>query len=303
MKESLEKLSQLEEANTKWSASGTTTDFDRLEAVEEEYERTQAYATAAEHGLDQQVKYLKALDYGDEICKGWRRFFVCRAGGTDNTCGYAFPSKLWFQKDRKTSCDPTKRLMPGTWKFMCCVSWEYLQEEAVDDPKGAAAAWFKELLDHFGSVKDFPHIGCGSNYVPWAKGPSMVCEVLIGNTWEAFLADHTPSILDDQLKKVSYLSLSRAMGKMTPQQMFKAIPVTMPMTHLAYYEGKQLEGIAKYPIDAWVTAGHPSFTTQRWGMICMALAEHALGLDDLSAKDQAVFEALFTVSTSLAPTP
>ena len=173
----------------------------------------------------------------------------------------------------------------------------------MDKPESPAAKWFQEMLDHFGSVGRFPHIGCGSNYVPWAKGPSMVCEVLIGDSWEAFLADHTPSILDDKLKHASYMALSRAMGQITPEQMFKAIPVTMPMTHLAYYKNKQLDGIAKYPVDAWVKRGNPSFTTERWGMICMALAERALGFDDLSEKDRNVFEALFTVSTSLAPTP
>ena len=79
--------------------------------------------------------------------------------------------------------------------------------------------------------------------------------------------------------------------------------MTMPMTRWTYYENKEVEVVAKFPIDAWVTAGHPSFTTQRWGMICMALAEQALAFDDLSAKDREVFEALFNVSTSLAPTP
>ena len=51
-------------------------DFDKLEDVEQEYEGAHEYATAAEHGDEEQVKYLKALDYGDEICAGWRKFFV-----------------------------------------------------------------------------------------------------------------------------------------------------------------------------------------------------------------------------------
>ena len=300
---SVEVFNRLEEANARWMESDSAEDYDRLEALEYEYEKAQVYSTASEHGLDQRVKYLKVSESGGNICDGWRNFYCCRAGGAGNNCGLAFPSKLWFQKDRKTSCDPSKRRMPGNWKFMCFVAWEYLQEEAVDDPEGAAFVLYKEMLERFGRVGRFPHVGCGANYVPWAKGPSVVCEVLIGNTWEAFLADHTPAILTDLLERVSYLALSRAVERLNPQLMFKAIPMTMPMTRWTYYENKEVEVVARFPIDAWVTAGHPSFTTQRWGMICMAIAEQALAFDDLAAKDREVFEALFNVSKSLAPTP
>ena len=85
--------------------------------------------------------------------------------------------------------------MPGNWKYYCCCMWEYLQEEAHDHPGSAADKWFQTMLAAYGEIEKFPHIGCGARYVPWAKGPSMVCEIQLrqfSGEWEAFLADHTP---------------------------------------------------------------------------------------------------------------
>ena len=81
--------------------------------------------------------------------------------------------------------------------------WEYLQEEAVDRPDSAAGAWFADLVETYGEVENFPHLGCGARYYPWKRGASMVCEIQFmnsGGAWEAFLADHTPAKLDDALR-------------------------------------------------------------------------------------------------------
>ena len=112
--------------------------------------------------------------------------------------------------------------MPGNWQFSCCCRWEYLQEESIDHPGSAADKWFKDMQATYSEdLQKFPHIGCGSTYVPYKKGPSMVCEIQLrqsgGQQWEAFLADHTPQALDDQLKKVSYDALSKAFQSLTPE--------------------------------------------------------------------------------------
>ena len=159
----------MQEANEKWEKSQSIADFDAVEEVELEYEKACEYQTAAQHGVEEQVKYLKALDYGDNICEGWRRFFVCKAGGAGNYCGYAFPAKLWLQKGRVAALDPACRFKPGNWKYKCCCMWEYLQEEAVDRPDSAAAEWFRDMSTHFGEIQNFPHIGCGANYVPFKR--------------------------------------------------------------------------------------------------------------------------------------
>ena len=76
-----------------------------------------------------QVEYLKATDYNDEICEGWRRYFVCKAGGRDNDCvlGLAYPGKLWEQTGRVTSIRGEERLKPGNWQYKCVCMWESLQ--------------------------------------------------------------------------------------------------------------------------------------------------------------------------------
>merc|ERR550525_885930 len=50
------------------------------------------------------------------------------------------------------------------------IMWEYLQEEAHDHPDSAANEWFQDMLKHYGSIDKFPHIGCGSNFIPFARG-------------------------------------------------------------------------------------------------------------------------------------
>ena len=170
--------------------------------------------------------------------------------------------------------------MPGNWQYVCCVMWEYLHEESVDWPGSAADKWFKSLQEEYGEeTSSFPHIGCGCNFIPFAKGPSMVCEIRMNQNcgeWEAFLADQTPPALDDQLKYITYKKLTDAFGMVPPAEMIKAIPMTMPMTHIHTHEGKRMEGIAKYPLDSWETAGDPCFTTEKWGYVVYdALGEWA----------------------------
>ena len=183
--------------------------------------------------------------------------------------------------------------------------WEYLQEEAIDHQGSAADKWFQKMLEDYGEIEKFPHIGCGAKYVPWARGPSMVCEIQLrqfSGEWEAFLADHTPQALDDQLKKLSYDALSKSFQSLKPETILRAIPMTMPMTHLATISGKQMEGVAKYPLDSWINTGAPCFTTEKWAMICILIADRGIGATQaftFSNEDKEVFDKLFTVATSM----
>ena len=133
----------------------------------------------------------------------------------------------------------------------------------------------------------------------------MVCEIQMRDQegeWEAFLADHMPPALDDKLKKISYDSLSKAFASLSPETMLKAIPVTMPMTHLTTVSGKKMEGIAKYPLDAWAAAGNPCFTNEKWAMICMMLAEmgqKAVETGEFPPADAEVFGELFVTASTM----
>ena len=85
----------------------------------------------------------------------------------------------------------------------------------------------------------------------------------------------------------------------SPEMMMKAIPMTMPMTHLMTIGGKRMEGVAIYPLDAWIKAGNLCFTTEKWAMMCMLIAENGARMENVTYDDIRVFEELFTVSTGM----
>ena len=77
------------------------------------------------------------------------------------------------------------------------------------------------------------------------------------------------------------------------------------MTHLATIDGKKMEGVAKYPLDAWTNSGAPEFTNEKWCMICILLAERGKGATQagtFSNEDAEVFDKLFTVATTMKET-
>eukprot|EP00975_Prorocentrum_lima_P068781 12922564-Prorocentrum_lima.AAC.1 len=62
-------------------------------------------------------------------------------------------------------------------------------------------------------------------------------------TWEAFMADHFPDKLDDEIKKVHeafYLSAQ----KLEPEQLKDVLPMSLPMTYLYEGDGEKHFGIA-----------------------------------------------------------
>ena len=66
-----------------------------------------------------------------------------------------------------------------------------------------------------------------------------------------------------------------------------------------------MEGVAQYPVDKWICAGDPTFTNEKWAMICMMIAEKGKELatpQGFNAQDREVFEKMFTVSTVMNQT-
>ena len=63
-----------------------------------------------------------------------------------------------------------------------------------------------------------------------------------------------------------------------------------------------MEGVAKYPLDAWIDSGAPEFTNEKWAMICILIAERGIGATQshgFSLEDKEVFEKLFTVASTM----
>jgi hypothetical protein len=294
----------LQSCRERWEKSNVQKDFDALEDAELKFEESSRYETAMWLPEEEQIKTLKALDYCDEICRGWRKYYVCKAGGEGAACGLAYPSKLWHQKGRVSHAVKEERFMPGNWQYRCQVCWEYLHEEAIDNRKSAAASWFRELKEKFGDITKFPQIGCGSNYKPFKNGASMVCEIQLRksgdpNAWEAFLAEQMPTALDDRIKSLTYTSLSKSFATLTPDTIIRSIPITMPMTNLMTVDGYELKGVAKYPIDAWKLAGNPVFTQEAWAKLCLLIAENGQRLNCLDDSEKLAYDELFTTSSRL----
>ena len=62
-----------------------------------------------------------------------------------------------------------------------------------------------------------------------------------------------------------------------------------------------MAGIAKYPIDAWEVMGNPCFTSEKWAMICMIMAEKGQRQEGLTEEERTALQDLFLVSNSMAP--
>jgi hypothetical protein len=192
-----------------------------LESLEEQMEEAHDYTTMK--GDPEQVEYLKALDFVDALTPDLRCFNVCRAKlGSGETCGHAFPSKLWLQPDK------------ARWKFKCQVDWQELINAHMAHPGDEMLMmWVRQLKTKFGDdLAGWPKIGCGAKFVPWGKGPSIVLELkLEDGSFEAFAADRIPTILDDEIKKAK-AHFYMAAKTLTPQQLKDVIPMQFPITHV-----------------------------------------------------------------------
>eukprot|EP00975_Prorocentrum_lima_P055198 11573443-Prorocentrum_lima.AAC.1 len=52
------------------------------------------------------------------------------------------------------------------------------------------------------NIDQWPKVGCGARFVPWAKGASLVAEIKMPDgTWEALMADRFPEQLHDEIRK------------------------------------------------------------------------------------------------------
>ena len=236
----------------------------RVEELEATYAATRDYQTLIEKG-DQQVAYLKALDFVDALGPRLRLYNVCRARTNYNmekgchcSCGMAFPAKMW------------KRPNKTAWKWICQVDWEPLVIEKEKYPEDEMLEkWVNDLVNQYGDDwKKWPQPGCNSNFRPWRNGASMVVELKMGpNEWTSFMAERLPEELDDEIKKV-HANYFLAQKDLTADELLDVLPIQFPMAH--NFQG--FPGIARYPVDAWEEAGAPMFTVKSWAKLAMKVA-------------------------------
>jgi hypothetical protein len=207
----------------------------------------------------------------------------------------AFPSKLWWQKGIGTRFESLKNDAAFTtsrkWSYKCLCEWGYLAEEAHLKPDSEAARWFAELSREYGSdFNRWPRIGCEQGFRPFANGASCVVELKIGDEWKAFVSERMPPALDDEIKGRNYQYFQRACERITPQDLYDALPMCFPMTHQLMLNGTVFRGIARYPIKLWEAQGQPMMTQKCWAKFCMKIA----------ANDLTNLESLFRVASALA---
>ena len=148
---------------------------------------------------------------------------------------------------------------------------------AEQGPKSTAWKSAQFMREKFGPNRDYwPKIGCGANFVPWAKRHSMVCEIELNpGRWEAFLSARLPQALDAALKEgKKHELIKECFDKLNPLDIHRRLPITLPMTHLVTEGGVKLECAARYPIATWNKIPEKiEFTVHTWATICMAIAE------------------------------
>ena len=256
----------------------------RLDNLEEELAQTMDYETCIEYG-EKQSAMLKALDFIDAYGEGLRLYNVCRAKtgwnkaqGKHCSCGLAFPAKMWARKFKDD---------PNRWKFKCEVNWAALIEAQMNFPADKLLkSWVNDMHNEYGDVTKWPKVGCGADFIPWAKGMSMVAEVKCPDgVWQAFSADRLPAQLDDEIKKAQ-AAFYLAGRKLNEEELLGIIPVSFPMTnHL-----KGFKSIAKYPVDEWEKQNLPCFTTKSWCKLAMLIA----------SKDMTNLEQCFAVAKKIS---
>ena len=121
-------------------------------------------------------------------------------------------------------------------------------------------------------IGNYPIIGCGAKFRPWARGESLVVEFLDKHTgqWQAFMADQMPELLDAEIKKHQAAFL-RVCTTMTPSEIFAAVPMTFPSVHMV--DPQLLPGISRFPVEKWPANGERVLNTKGWCQLVMATAK------------------------------
>ncbi len=70
-----------------------------------------------------------------------------------------------------------------------------------------------------------------------------------------------------------------AAGKVSPEDILAAIPITFPQTHVV---GADIfPGVSRFPVDDWEDAGEPIMTQAMWCTFAMTIAEKDERLVDI----------------------
>ena len=167
------------------------------------------------------------------------------------------------------------------WSYTCSCEWGYLKEEAELKPGSPAAEWYSELKGGYGEdFNRWPRFGCRQGFRAFANGASCVMELKVGDTWQASVSERLPPQLDDALKGRSYEFFKVACARLTPREIYNALPMCFPMTHVLTVGSKEFRGVARYPLKQW-EEWCSCDDTKCWAKFCMKVAQNDLTNLDL----------------------
>ena len=224
-----------------------------LERLEDEMGRSLDYQAA-----NGDTKILKALDFhngvddDDQSSSGFHIFDVCKAKhGCGTVCGLYMPGILWSQPNKEN------------FRFYCRTDWQ----AAVTQEDGEKLHTM--LQKKYGKdPRSWPSFGCGAKFCPWKRGASKVVELKVDGQWHAILAERLPEQLDDEIKKLQF-AFHQACGRVTADDILKAVPLTFPKCHVV---DESLPVLARFDFEKWERLGKPTLTTAGWIALCRTIA-------------------------------
>ncbi len=235
-----------------------------LEAMEEINAKHHEYTA---FGGD--TKKLKAADFHNEVDPAILIFDVCQACKGEEKCGLYMPSEYW------------KRPNPDKWRFYCGVQWPVVAEKSDHIMQHMVRV-------HGENLKRWPDPGCGARFIPHARGPSKVVEMLVAGEWVCFLAERLPQLLDDEIKK-QLEKWHEQLGHVTAEEMQAAIPIVYPKTNAF---SADIPGVSRFPFEQWRKDGRFVLGRAGWCALCQIVA----------AKDPANLGVIFEVADQIAKT-
>ena len=175
-----------------------------------------------------------------------------------NDCGCYFASALWKY----------------TGRYKCSVNWDVFQKLFPTD--------YGLLLEKYGDESRLRMTAeqssalCGCNYRPYADGPGMMIEILVGEEWHAVASEVLPEEVMNRFAqaKADWLKLST----LTDEELWDKIIDTAvhPQTHLTdLIPGMSRKVLGVFPMKEWKAAGGQPITQKAWLKWFIAMAEYA----------------------------
>ena len=205
----------------------------------------------------------------------------------------SIPAKCWWDKDVGTHYreERLKDLETYHWKakegkygWKCLVEWEMLFKTMNDEldtqgrADGPARGVYMQMQNEWGHDhnEDWPIVGCGCGFRPYSDGPSMTLNVKMDeNEYDNIMSERLPTVLDDAFKAARHMTTSELCDGLDAVAVYKWLPIAFPQNFELKDEktGKNIYGVAQYPIKKWEKVGRPYMSAGSWIKFAMMIGK------------------------------